>query len=231
MLGTSCAIVSNMKSSGKKSELKVAVAFTLIELLLVIAAVVIVVAVVLPGFAPRRNHDPIIRCANNLKQVGLSFRLWAGDNGEKFPMHVPVAQGGTLELASDGRAAPHFAVMSNELGTPNILSCRADVNRQTATSFDALVDLNVSYFINLSATEQNPQAWLAGDRNMMVGRTALLGLVDVKTNTPVEWLEKIHKGRGAMAFADGSVQLLSSPMLKKSLRVQTNASSQMVFPR
>ena len=197
-----------------------------------IAVVGIVVVVLLPGLMPRRrHHDPIIRCVNNLKQVGLSFRLWAGDNGEKYPMRVPVAKGGTLELVNEGKAAPHFVVLSNELGTPKLLACQVDANREAATNFASLQDANVSYFINLSATEENPQMWLAGDRNMVIGKATVQGLVDVKPDTQADWSEAMHNRRGAMAFADGSVQQLTSRKLLDSLRAQTNITSRLVFPQ
>lgn len=207
------------------------IGFTLVELVVVLAAIVLVAAVLLPVLArPKSNHDPIIRCVNNLKQVGLSFRLWAGDNDEKYPMRVPVAIGGTMELADNGLVAPHLAVMSNELGTPKILACRVDGSREVATNFTFLQDSNVSYFINLSASEDKPAMWLAGDRNVMIGQATVQGLVEVNANSQVNWSETMHNERGAVALADGSVQQYSQRQLLDSLRAQTNLTSRLVFP-
>src|SRR5882672_11239589 len=65
-----------------------------------------------------------ISCVNNLKQIGLGFRIWAGDNGGKFPFQISTNAGGTLELCSrdangfDRNSVAHFLVASNELSTP-----------------------------------------------------------------------------------------------------------------
>jgi hypothetical protein len=55
-----------------------------------------------------------IQCVNNLKQVGLAFRIWGGDNGDKYPTS--------------------FIVMSNELSTTKILVCPSDQERQPFAS-------------------------------------------------------------------------------------------------
>src|SRR2546428_12227388 len=94
-------------------------AFTVIELLIVVSVLAILAAIILPGLArPWRHPGQQINCANNLKQVGLSFRTWALDNGDKSPMQVSVTNGGTMELVGAGMTFMHFAVMSNELSTP-----------------------------------------------------------------------------------------------------------------
>jgi len=208
-------------------------AFTLLELVIAVAVIAIVALLLLPGLVPahHHNHDPIIRCVNNLKQVGLSFRLWAGDNDEKYPMRVPVAKGGTMELVDGGMVAPHFGVMSNELGTPKILVCHVDSSREMATNFATLQDSNVSYFINVSAAEDKPDMWLAGDRNLTIGKSPARGMIDFNSNTQVDWSEAMHNRKGAVAFADGSVQQLSSRKLLESLRAQTNITSRLAFPQ
>jgi len=86
-----------------------------------------------------------------MKQIGLSFRVWAIDNNGNFPFNASTNNGGTLELClpgSDGfdrNAAFHFQVMSNELSTPKILVCPADTKKQPAFNFVSLPAVNVSY--------------------------------------------------------------------------------------
>jgi prepilin-type N-terminal cleavage/methylation domain-containing protein len=214
--------------------------FTLIELLIVIACLGILAALLLPALARAKARSSRINCVNNLKQIGVAFRTWALDNGELYPPQVSVTNGGTMELVESGVVYRHFQVMSNELSTPKILVCPYDSTRPTSSTFASTVpagsanttpftnDANVSYFVGVDASAAFPSMLLTGDGNM--GREGMVpksGLQSFARNSDLSWHRPQHeRGRkGNIGLADGSVQQVTTPELRKVLLgtgVETN---------
>src|ERR1051326_1021555 len=64
-------------------------AFTLIELLIVVAILAIIMGMmpISPSFSRAKARR--IKCVNNLKNVGLAYRIYANDSGGRFPWQIP----------------------------------------------------------------------------------------------------------------------------------------------
>jgi prepilin-type N-terminal cleavage/methylation domain-containing protein/prepilin-type processing-associated H-X9-DG protein len=223
-----------------KSLFKHKKAFTLIELLVVIAIIAILAAMLLPALAAAKRKAMQINCTNNLKQVGLSFRAWAGDNGDKVPQAVLTVYGGTLEyctssvhfnalnppqLAAGNTAYTTFAVMSNELSNAKIVYCPADtIHGLAPTNFLQVWNDGkfTSYFVNADVTSDgDPQMVLSGDCNIGPASGANAPALN-RHNTSVQYsgqnwgwtASDLHQSKGNILLADGSVQSASQGQLR-----------------
>ena len=214
---------SDMKPRWQKQRNR---ALTIFEVLWVIAGLIILAMVILPMLAERRRLYARINCVSNLKQVNLSFRIWEGDNNNKYPMAVSVTNGGAMEQIAMGDVTDCYRVMSNELSTPKILICPMDRKHIAATNWTT--DFNnshISYFLNPDASEAFPQEIMSGDDNLAIdGVPVKSGWLLLPGNAAISWTAERHGGAGNLSFADGSVAEVSASGLQNALVLATNGT-------
>jgi hypothetical protein len=153
-------------------------------------------------------------------------------------MAVSVTNGGAMESVVIGNVAACFQVMSNELSTPKILHCQADIKHIAATNFSiGFSDANISYFISLDAAEMYPQMILDGDDNLLVdGKPVQPGILNLRTGTAIAWTKDRHHGVGNIGMADGSAQQVTGDGLNSAVVSSTsdtptnNATSRWLIP-
>jgi prepilin-type processing-associated H-X9-DG protein len=206
-------------------------ALTRLELIVIIGVVLIVVASFFQPGSRVTAKAPRIRCMNNLKQIGLAFRVWANDNSDLFPMQVLTnTEGGDL-YADSQNGFRYFQAMSNELVDPKILICPTDRKREPASNFfRGFNGSHISYFVGLDATTNVPQAFLSGDSNITNGLPLNHGILELTTNRPCGWTTERHNEAGNVGLADGSVQQFSSTALSAALQHTGLAKHRLLMP-
>jgi prepilin-type N-terminal cleavage/methylation domain-containing protein len=128
-------------------------AFSLTELLVVLAIIVVVACLLLPSGHGNRQRASRVACTSNLHRINVATTTWALDNKGFFPWQVLTNESGKLKPEAATNASLLFVILSNQLSTPHILKCPADRQRAAISSFAKLANTNISYFIGLDSTE------------------------------------------------------------------------------
>ena len=207
---------------------------TLVELLVAIVIVAIFFMMFLPATTGEGTRATRIQCVNNLKQIGLAERVWAGDHGDKFSFQLSETNGGTMSFITGSNVWRHFQIMSNELFTPRVLLCPSDDLRTLgATNFNFLNNSNVSYFVGLDSTQSDPRGLLSGDCNITNGTPIKNGILELATNRSTGWTAGTHIKVGNLTLSDFSVEQLSITGLRDAVEntgVFTNHLQMPVIP-
>jgi prepilin-type N-terminal cleavage/methylation domain-containing protein len=195
-------------------------AFTLIELLVVIAIIGILAAMLLPALAAAKKKAQKISCVNNLRQIGLAFRIWEGDNGDKYPQN-----GAQTSITPTTTTVATFQVMSNQLSNPKIVYCPSDSIHTLAnnTTFQNLA--NSSYVVNQFGTESDPQMILDADCGIGASTTTRY-TASTALSASWLWTTDLHNLSGNIGLTDGSVQSVSQNGLVTAIN---NSGSQVAI--
>ena len=198
-------------------------AFTLVELLTVIAIIGILAALLLPALSRSQMRAKRIVCVNGLGQMGIAFQIFMHDHSIKFPMQVPMSDGGSEEFVQNGYAVGgefyfsyrHFQVLSNEIVTPKLLICPADT-RLPAVRMSAMQNGNLSYFIGVDADYGKASSVLVGDRNIANVPPSNPSIVHGGTGNRLRWTKELHEIKGNVLFADAHVEEWTPALLAVS---------------
>jgi type II secretory pathway pseudopilin PulG len=221
------APMSNPAPSPKGTKAR---AFTLTEFLITFGCILLLATIFLAALAKSKARSSRLGCVNYMKQIGLAFRTWSLDNNDHFPMQVSVANGGTLELVTNGLVSPHFQVMSNELSFSKVLVCPEDKKRSYPTNFGAdLTDTKVSYFLNMDATNDG-SSLLIGDRNITNRAPAASRLVPLTRADTIAWTREIHYQKGYLGFGDGRVESFNNGSVGASVKIANGTTNRLAVP-
>ena len=136
-----------------------------------------------------------------------------------------------MEFTTGPNVWRHFQVMSNELSTPKVLTCPSDRPGMSATNFTFMNNSNVSFFVGVAATETNPAALLAGDRNITNTTPVKNGILNLTTaNNTAGWTAEMHGRVGNIILSDGSVQQVNISGLRAAVQNTGFTSNRLQMP-
>ena len=210
-------------------------AFTLIEVLVVLAIAGVLFVLLLPtGGTGTRQPAQQLQCMSNLKQIGIGFMLYSGDNSNQPPWQVSTPAGHT--------AADCFLKLTSSYLPPKNFVCPSDSARQAATTnHSGFSNTNLSYFASLQSsftpTSNSITLVLAGDRHLALNNQPVkTGLLNVTNATELSWTKELHftkkstKPVGILLFVDGHVALTRTYELPQNLASQDRSAGQLLIP-
>ena len=190
-------------------------AFTLTELLTVIAIIGILAAILVPVVGRARASAHLVECTANLKALHQGFTLYAADNKRTYPAVTGNAIPGMSTTGSWMLALQQGGYLSNkdqalQAGVQNVFRCPdaeatyANGARRTYTMNSLLKGQAFAIVVNQLAEPARSLLLIDGNDSGSQG-DAWLSLTETSYTTRIDYR---HSGSANTLFADGHVELV-----------------------
>jgi prepilin-type N-terminal cleavage/methylation domain-containing protein/prepilin-type processing-associated H-X9-DG protein len=205
-------------------------AFTLVELLVVIAVIAVLMGIALPSFRKVEENARADKCANNLSQIALAMFQFATDHNNSFPESGNVIPWGTTDTAPPQGSGQQswMQQLGPYIGNPgdpklstngSVFTCPS--SSQALLTNGSTADQYYSYFngahaalaftgkfgpVRRNSISHAAEQILSGD----VTDWPSAGVVDADkddyTQSPIDTISTFHNASINLLFADGHVE-------------------------
>jgi hypothetical protein len=208
-------------------------AFARLELIACLGCLTLLIALALPALAATPSRSHMAQCLNNLRFLGRAVEMWGSDHEGEPPWRTYVSRGGTRPDSGlkPGNAWFEFTALSNELTTPRILACPADVGVKVASEFSSQATrgymatgfraVATSYLVSLDNRFADPKFLLSADRNIRFTSIApcVNGInnadnVDRFDFSAGKWTNAVHGLQGQVLRTDGAGLTIAADQLR-----------------
>ncbi len=119
VVGRALPLTRGRRSDGGRAHI---LAFTLLELLVVVAVIALLVATVLPALALTSDKTKRAACRNNLRQIAVAMTLYAAENGDRV-LPARSSAGVSVQIALNPPEATAAFKLGLVTNAPSIWTC------------------------------------------------------------------------------------------------------------
>lgn len=167
-------------------------AFSLIELIVVIAIIGILAVLVTPQYQKFLARSESVACMNNLRQIGIAVLGYVGENNSKYPIIEPNPEDPLYE--PEAEATPMLEALEPYGLSSALLKCPSDSKY--------IIERGMSYQWRPIVDDENSNApKIYGGRRGASVRVIRPGRVTICTD-----FTGVHFGRMNRLYADGHVK-------------------------